>query len=102
MATTLTVDNDGNSQVAEYIDTAGGGTSKIAKFPGALALAVQRISGTGTYTVEGSLDGVKWGALPTALAAVNDDVIHVITGTPLYVRVVIAAAAATVRVVGIR
>jgi len=102
MATSLTVVNEGFSSVATFVDTAGGGTSLIAKFPGALALTAQRISGSGTYTVEGSTDGAKWSALPTPLAAIATDAIQVITGAPFYVRVTVAAAAATVVITGIR
>lgn len=102
MAATLTVDKDQNEIRATYVDTAGGGTALVAQFEGAVALSVQRVSGSGTYSVTGSLDGSKFGVLPTDIAAINDDLIKVITGSPRYVKVAIASAAATVVVRGVR
>ena len=102
MAVTNTIENDGYEMLATIVDTAGGGTALAFKLPGAVSLSVQRISGSGTYTVTGSLDGAKFAALPTDLAAVNDDLIKVITGAPLYLKVAVAAAAATIVVRGVR
>ncbi len=100
MAVSLTsVINNRGQRVATWEDTAGGGTpagAYLADFPDK---TVQRISGTGTYTVEGSNDGETWGDVGT-LVAVNDNVPHLIEENPAYLRVEVAAAAATVIIVG--
>lgn len=96
MATSVTAVREYHSVYGAFVDDAGGGTSKIVELKGAGTITVQRISGAGTYTLEGSLDGVTFGALPTAIAAINDNLIKIVTGNPRYIRCVVAAAAATV------
>lgn len=101
MATTATrVVTDNGNMVATFVDTAGGGTSKVVYTGDFPIKSVQRISGTGTYTVEGSNDGTTFGALGTAISAKGDGVIYPIPENPLYLRVTIAANAATVVIVG--
>jgi hypothetical protein len=101
MATSATrVTNDKGQMVATFVDTAGGGTSKIVYTGDFPIKSVQRISGTGTYTVEGSMDGTTFGALGTAISAKGDAAIYPIPENPLYLRVTIAAAAATVVISG--
>lgn len=99
MATSLAIDTDDyRATTALFTDTAGGGTALVMKVDKAYAVSVQRLSGSGTYTITGSLDGVLFGALPTALAAVNDDLVKVVTGNPRFIKIAVAAAAATVGV----
>lgn len=97
MATSLAQNNDDyKDTTAVFTDTAGGGTALAMKVSKASQISVQRLSGSGTYTITGSLDGVKYGALPTALAAVNDDLPKIVTGNPRFILIAVASAAATI------
>lgn len=96
MAISKAVENFPKYAVATFVDTAGGGGAQIVAIPGASQITVQRVSGAGTYTVLGGLDGVKFAALPTALAAINDDLVKIVTGNPLYISIAVAAAAGTI------
>lgn len=101
MAVTVSVvrNNEGN-RVATWVGDAGAGNGDGAYFGNTPIKSVQRISGTGTYTVEGSEDNSTWGALATAISAINDGVVRPIPESPAYLRVVTAGAAATVIIVG--
>lgn len=83
-------------KVATVVDTAGGGTAVAIDTEGYDLITVQRVSGSGTYTVTGSLNGTNFAALPTAVSAIATDVLTIVTGQPRQIKVAIAAAAATV------
>lgn len=93
--------NNNGQKVATWVGDASAGTGDAVNFEGFTRLTVQRVSGTGTYTVEGSNDGVTFGALSTAIAAVADAAIKIIPDQPLQLRVITAAAAATVVIIGV-
>lgn len=100
-AANLNVGNNGEGVVTVVADS-GGGTSAgfdMSRWP---VRGVQRVTGTGTYTVEGSMDGTNFGALPTAISGANDAAIRAVLGNPRFVRVTIASDAATVVLVGSR
>ncbi len=101
MAVTVQTSVSNNAtQMARWTGDAGAGNGPGVMFGANSKKTVQRVSGAGTYTVEGSNDGVAWGALGTAISAVNDNVCRPIPENPLFLRVVTAAAAATVVIVG--
>lgn len=88
---------DKGTLLATCTDTAGGGARmsiNLGRF--ANRVSVQRTSGTGTYTVEGSNDGTNWGALSTAIAAKNDANMITIADAPKFIGISVAAAAAVV------
>lgn len=86
-------------KVVSVIDDAGGGTAVSIDTAGWEYVTVQRVSGSGTYTVTGSADGTTFGALSTAIAAANDTALRTLVDRPLAIKIAIAAAAATVKVV---
>lgn len=92
---TMEIGNSGEA-VATFVGDSSAGTSPAVYIAGRCSIGVQRVSGSGTYTVQGSMDGTKWGALPTAISAVDNDNLLAVTGNPRYVRVTTASAAATV------
>lgn len=96
---TVTRDNDG-TKIATWVDTAGGGTGTGIYMGDTPIKTVQRVSGAGTYTVTGSNDGVTYGALNTAISAIATDNVIPIPENPLYLKVDVAAAAATVVITG--
>lgn len=101
MAVTVSVDrNNFGNRVATWVGDGAAGNGPGVYFGNTPIKSVQRISGTGTYTVEGSEDGSTWGALGTAISAINDAVVRPIPESPAFLRVVTAGAAATVIIVG--
>jgi hypothetical protein len=95
------ISNNG-TQIARWAGDAGAGNGPGVMFGANSKKTVQRVSGAGTYTVEGSNDGVTWGALATTISAINDNNCRPIPENPLLLRVVTATAAATVVIVGDR
>lgn len=103
MAVTVAVDRpDTETQIATYVGDANAGDGPAVQMaPYVIGLTVQRVSGTGTYTVQGSQNGTTWGALSTAISAANDDNLRSIANAPRFLRVVTASAAATVIISGV-
>jgi hypothetical protein len=101
MAVSKTVVRDAEGVViATWTDTAGGGTGTGIYMGNTPIKSVQRTSGTGTYTVTGSNDGVTYGALNTAISAIATSNVIPIPENPLYLKVDVAAAAAVVVITG--
>lgn len=86
-------------KVVTVVDSAGGGTAVAIDVAGWSKVTVQRVSGAGTFTVTGSNDGTTYGALSTAISAINDTALRTLVDYPQFIKVAVAAAAATVVVV---
>jgi hypothetical protein len=86
-------------KVVTIVDDAGGGTAVAVDTAGWEYVTLQRSSGTGTYTVTGSADGTTYGALSTAISAANDTALRTLVDRPAFIKVAVAAAAATIKIV---
>lgn len=96
MAVTQTVVQDGDTLTATVVDDAGGGTAVALDLSGYPHKTVQRVSGTGTYTVTGSNDGSTFGALNTAISAIATTNVIPIPENAHFYKVAVSTAAATV------
>lgn len=105
MATpTLTIDK--NFARARWAsETATGASIDLSQFPH--GRTVQRFGGTGTVTLEGSLDGINWFALsntanPTAAIslATGTNTISGVLESPRFLRPVVAGGTVTIDIVG--
>lgn len=94
--------NDGNDGKVTVETFAAAGEGVVQDWGGYAHRTAQRISGTGTYTVEGSNDGTTWGALPTAVSAIATGAITILAGNPRFLRITVASAAATVAIYGFK
>lgn len=100
---TPTLFNDQDYAVAQWVgETGTGGAANMGRWP---RKTVQRLGGTGTVTVEGSMDGVNWIPLsdhagtPISLATATNEA-NVILENTIFIRVVNAAGTATVVILG--
>lgn len=100
MAVTQTITYDRDTVTATVTDDAGGGAAVALDLSGYPHKTVQRVSGTGTYTVTASNDGVTFGSLSTPIAAENSTDVNPVPENARFYKVAIAAAAATVVIHG--
>ncbi|WP_457301569.1 hypothetical protein [Phyllobacterium sp. P5_D12] len=87
-------------------ETGNGLAANVSEYPDK---TVQRLAGTGTVTLEGSMDGTNWIGLKDASTAAPNTAISLATGTntaavvlehTIFVRAVVAGGTATVMLVG--
>lgn len=103
---TPTLFDDQDYAVAQWAgETGTGGAVNMARWS---HKTVQRLAGTGTVTVEGSMDGVNWeplkalGASPAiaiSLPTATNAMAAILENT-IFIRVVVAAGTATVVILG--
>lgn len=100
---TPTLFDEQDYAVAQWVgETGTGGAVNMARWPDKTVQA----TGTGTVTVEGSMDGTNWtplndqAAAAVSLAAASDEM-NVILENPIFIRVVNAGGTATVTILGV-
>lgn len=104
-ATGSPVVDERGSLFVDWGSIPSGDTGKPFIFPEYPDKTIQRYAGTGTVTVEGSMDGTTYGALhdPQGVAiSLADAAPVVIAENPRYIRVSVSGAAASVAVTGAR
>jgi hypothetical protein len=87
-------------QVAIWTSDAAGGNGPGVAFASFPIKTVQRTTGAGTSTVEGSNDNITFGALGAGVATVAGEC-TAIPENPRFIRIVASAAAGTYTIVGV-